>query len=371
MGVKFVDVVQGPDHVARFIEDDDAARTRHRSGGGEGIEIHRDFVKRHFLFGHRAVRLFQFEFETLVGAQNFRRTSAGNDGLDLPPVTRAARHIVNELTHRDRAHFDLEITGPLHVAAHTNDPGAGVVRPAEAGVTAAAHFDDVLHVAEGLDVVHDCRAHVEAEHRREIRRLDSWISALAFERFDQPGFFAADVSAGAAMNVNLDVEPGAEHVAPHEIFLARFLDRALEDLRAFRKLAADVDVGRLRAERETGDQDSLDQLVGILVNNVAVLECPRLRFIGVADQVDRLFFVGLDKAPFHAAGKPGAAAAPQARSLHFVHDFRARHLDRLLQRLVAAVAQVAIDVGGVIRAADVFENEAVLEGVRGGLRFDV
>ena len=107
------------------------------------------------------------------------------------------------------------------------------------------------------------------------------------------------------------------------------------------------------------------------MNDVAILECSRLGLVGVADQVDRLFFVGLDETPFHAAGKPGAAAAPQARSLHFVHDFRARHFDRLLQRLVATVAQVAIDVGGVIRAADVFENEAVLEGVRGGLRFDV
>src|SRR5204862_5234833 len=111
-----------------------------------------------------------------------------------------------------------------------------------------------------------------------------------------------------AMNVNLDVEPGAEHVETHEIFLAGFLDRALEDLRAFREFATDIDVGRLRAERETGDQDSLDKLVGILVNNVAVLECPRLRFIGVADQVDWLFFVGLDETPFHAARKTGAAA---------------------------------------------------------------
>ena len=80
----------------------------------------------------------------------------------------------------------------------------------------AAHRDDVLHVAERLDVVHDRRAHVEPEHGRKIGRLDPRISALAFERFDQPGFFAADVSAGAAMDVNLDVEAGAEDVLPRK-----------------------------------------------------------------------------------------------------------------------------------------------------------
>ena len=107
----------------------------------------------------------------------------------------------------------------------------------------AAHRDDVLHVAERFDVVHDRRAHVETEHRREIRRLDPRIGALAFERFDQAGFFAADVGAGAAMDVDLDVEAGAENVFAEEILRARFFDRAFQDLRAFGKFAADVDVG--------------------------------------------------------------------------------------------------------------------------------
>src|SRR5205085_567601 len=110
----------------------------------------------------------------------------------------------------------------------------------------AAHLDDVLYVAKRLDVVDDRWTHVEAEDRGKIRRLDPRIGAFAFERFDQPGFFAANVSACAAVNVNLDVESGAEHVAPEKVFLARFLDGALEDFRAFGKLAADVDVGGLR-----------------------------------------------------------------------------------------------------------------------------
>jgi hypothetical protein len=61
----------------------------------------------------------------------------------------------------------------------------------------------VLHVAERLDVVDDRRALVEAEDRREIRRLDPRIGPLALERLDEPGLLAADVGAGAAVDVDL------------------------------------------------------------------------------------------------------------------------------------------------------------------------
>ena len=132
---------------------------------------------------------------------------------------------MNQLAHRDRADFDFEIAGPLHVAADAEDARAGVVRPAELGVFRAAHRDDMLHVAERLDVVDDRRAHVETEHGREIRRLDARIGALAFERLDQAGLFAADVGARAAMNVDLGVESGAEDVLPEKIVFARFFDR--------------------------------------------------------------------------------------------------------------------------------------------------
>ena len=135
---------------------------------------------------------------------------------------------------------------------------------------------------------------------------------------------------------------------PRKLCCARFFDRAFEDFRAFGEFAADIDVGGVRIERETGDQHALDQLMRIFVNDVAILERARLGFVGVADQIDRLLFVRLDEAPFHAARKTRAAAAAQAGVLDFVDDVVARHGDRLLQLLVAAVAQIAVDVGGPI-----------------------
>src|SRR4029077_2188801 len=96
---------------------------------------------------------------------------------------------------------------PLYIAAHANDTRAGVVRATEPCVLGAAHRDDVLHVTKRLDIVDNCRTHIEAEDGRKKRGLDPGIGALAFKRLDQARLFAADVSARAPVNVNLDVKP--------------------------------------------------------------------------------------------------------------------------------------------------------------------
>jgi hypothetical protein len=119
------------------------------------------------------------------------------------------------------------------------------------GVFRAAHLEDVLHVAEGLDVVDDGRAHVEAERGGEIRRLDARIGALAFERLDQAGLLAADVGAGAAVHVDLAVEAGTLRCSlPRNPFAARASAMAFSTMMAaVGKLLADVDVGELHRPR--------------------------------------------------------------------------------------------------------------------------
>ena len=46
VSVKFVDVIQRLDHVARVVHDDDAAGARHGTRRRERIEIHRDIFER-------------------------------------------------------------------------------------------------------------------------------------------------------------------------------------------------------------------------------------------------------------------------------------------------------------------------------------
>src|SRR6266404_8123303 len=99
----------------------------------------------------------------------------------------------------------------------------------------------------------------------------------------------------------------------------------------------------------------------ILVNDIAILKRAWLRFIGVANQIGRLLLVGLDEAPFDSARKTGSAAPAQTGGFDLIYDLLARHRDGLAQLLVAAVAEVAVDVSSPFCATDVFENQSMFE----------
>src|SRR5207247_517677 len=129
-------------------------------------------------------------------------------------------------------------------------------------------------------------------------------------------------------------------------------DGAFQDLRAFGKLTANVDVGRPGVESETGNKNAFNELMRILVNNVAILKRARLGFVGVADEINRFLLVSLDETPLYAAGKAGAAAAAQAGRFHFIDNFNPRHLNGLFQLLITAIAHIAVDIGSPIRASD-------------------
>src|SRR4029077_3266888 len=149
--------------------------------------------------------------------------------------------------------------------------GAGITGPAESRIFRATHGDDMLHVTECFDVIHDGWAHIKTEHRGKVRWFDPWVSALAFERFDQPRFLTANVGAGAAMNEDFDVKVGTKNILTQKLLLPRFLDGALEDLCALGKLAPYIYVSGVDIKGVTGNQDALEQLVRILMNNVTIL----------------------------------------------------------------------------------------------------
>src|SRR5690606_6746840 len=108
-----------------------------------------------------------------------------------------------QLAHGDFPGLKLVVTGPLHVAGDAEDTGAGVAGRADLRILLATDGGDGLHMAEGLHVVDDGRALVEAEDRGKVRRLDARVGALAFERLDQARLLAADVGAGATVDENV------------------------------------------------------------------------------------------------------------------------------------------------------------------------
>ena len=254
------------------------------------------------------------------------------------------------------------------MTADAEEAGAGVVRRANLRVVVAAHLDDVLHVAERLHVVHDGRTLVEAEHGGKIRRLDARVRPLALERFDQARLLAADVGAGTAVHENVATVVRPENLRPDEICRARLGDGVFQDPRAVGHLAADIDVRLLHVVRPGGDHDPLDQLVRVLVNDVAVLERARLGFVRVDDKVDWLAALAVDEPPLHAARETRAAATPQPGAFHLVDDRRRLKRDGLLQHLVAAMPDVARQVIGITGLVDVLEDDPTLLGSGHGWR---
>ena len=152
----------------------------------------------------------------------------------------------------------------------------------------------------------------------------------------------------------------SENVLTDEILIAGFLNRFLQDLRAVRKFTPNIDVGLLHVIRETRDHRALDQLMRILMHDVAILESARLGFIGIHDQIDRLAALTIDQPPLHATGKTGAAATTEAGLFNFLTEVFGLLRDRFLEDFVATVALIAIDVVGVTLFVDVLENDASL-----------
>jgi hypothetical protein len=136
-------------------------------------------------------------------------------------------------------------------------------------------------------------------------------------------------------------------------------DGLFQDFGAERKLAADIDISEVNIVRVAGDDHAFKQLVRVLVNDLSVLECARLRFVGVADEVNRLgVLLGVDEAPLHPAGKSGTAPAAQLRRFHLGDDVGPRHRKRFFKVLVSAVTEIAVDIEGVTLAIDVGKNQA-------------
>src|SRR5690606_4549835 len=306
--VEGVDVGEGLDHVDGIVHDDDAAGAAHGADHGERVEVHGNVLDAPIVFDAGA----GLALEAFAEAEDFRGRAAGDDGLEGATGQRSAADDVEQLAHGDGAGGALVVAGALHVAGDAEDAGAGVVGRADLGVGLAADVHDVLHVAEGLDVVDDGRALVEAEHRREVGRLDAGVGAFAFEGLDEAGLLATDVGAGAAVNVDLAAVTGAENVLADEALGLRLGDGFFKDTGAFGHLAADVDVGLLHVVGEARDHGALDQLVRILVHDVAVFERAGLGFVGVDDEVDGLAAFAINERPLEAAREAGAAAAAQA-----------------------------------------------------------
>ncbi len=169
-------------------------------------------------------------------------------------------------------------------------------------------------------------------------------------RFQQGGLFAADVCARAEVGIDVQRVIRAEQLVAEHARLFHLGDLLVEEGSHMPELAAQVDVGRLCADRVAGQCHPLQELEGILLHDLAVLERARLGLVCVGDHIMRPVLV-VHERPLHAGREPRAAAAAQSGSLdHVGHLFRLHFGDSVLERLETAVLLVDIqlvDVGDV------------------------
>src|SRR5207302_1797885 len=123
-------------------------------------------------------------------------------------------------------------------------------------------------------------------------RLHARLSALAFQALDEGRLLAALVRAGTAMEVELDVDAGAQDVLAHVARRVGLLERLGQDAIALVEFAANVDVADLRPDAVAGDDARLDELMRILLHDEPVLVRPRLAFVGVHAEIARRAVLG-------------------------------------------------------------------------------
>jgi hypothetical protein len=92
--------------------------------------------------------------------------------------------------------------GLLHAAGDREAAQSPALAPAMRAEPTGALLDDVAHPVERLDVLLQRRPAEQAD-LRHVRRAVARQAAFAFDRFDHRRFFAADISAGAAPQMQL------------------------------------------------------------------------------------------------------------------------------------------------------------------------
>ena len=126
------------------------------------------------------------------------------------------------------------------------------------------------------------------------------------------------------MEVNFQLAAAPKDVLAQKVFFARLPDGTLENLRAFDRLPANVDVSEFHVIRPAGDDHAFEELVRVLVDDLTVLERARLGLVRVANQVNRLAALSVHERPLQTAREPGAAATAQPGLEHFVADLLLR-----------------------------------------------
>ena len=194
--------------------------------------------------------------------ENAAGRAARQKALERMAVLHAAGIGLDQFADGHACRRDLH-AGILDAARHREAAEALVAFLALRGEPCRAALDDVAHPVQRLDVLLERRTAEQAD-LRNVRRTVPRQAALAFDRFDHRGFFAADVGARAAPQMHMRVRGKPCLFEP--------LDLREQHQPDFRILVADIDIDRRRLDHPCADQHAFEEAMRIAFEIVAVLE---------------------------------------------------------------------------------------------------
>src|SRR3984893_18536536 len=235
-------------------------------------------------------------------------------------VRHAAAEFIDQLPRGHPGWGELD-PGIMHPSRYREGPQPIAPVAALAGEPVRAFLDDVAHPEERLDVVAQGRPPEQSDLGRERRPLPR-ESALAFDALEHRRFFAADIGARAAAQVDARMVgyPGGRDRG----------DLTLEDRAALRIIIAEIEIDFGDLDHPRSDQYALKHAVGIGFEEGTVVEGAGFPPIGIdRDEPGRRLLP--HQAPFAPRRKPRPAEPAKAGMLE--------HLDQLFGLALASQAR--------------------------------
>src|SRR5918993_666091 len=298
--VEICQASDGADDVGGLVHDDHGGSAEAGLQIAQGVEIH-------------------MGIGDLLGRNDRHGGAAGDHAEQVVPAAADAAAMGVDQLPEGEAHGLFHVAGLVYVARDAEELGAHVVRAADAGEPRGAATEDRAGDCDGFYVVHRGRAAVEAHIGRE-GRLQARHALLALHALKERRLLATDIGARAVVDVKIE-GIAVDVVLADEPGLIGLVHRALERIALGHVLATDIDVGRMSAHGEGGDEAALDQEMRIIPHDLPVLAGAGLRLVCVDHEVVRAL-AGLlgHEGPLQARGEASAAAAAQPRRLHLIND---------------------------------------------------
>ena len=134
-------------------------------------------------------------------------------------------------------------------------------------------------------------------------RTVAWNAALAFDGFDHRGFFAADVGASTATQINVACGDDAR--------VFELLDLGGQNMQHSRIFVAHIDERFFSLDCPSGDQHALKEQMRGAFEIVAVFECAGFAFVAIYGDIAGAS-IAAHKAPFGARREARTTEAAQA-----------------------------------------------------------